>query len=57
MRCAKRPGDFGRPIRASSAQRSSALGCAQGLYLIVSDVEAARDEVLGRGVEVSEPSA
>jgi catechol 2,3-dioxygenase-like lactoylglutathione lyase family enzyme len=29
-------------------------GSAQGLYLIVSDVAAARDELLGRGVKVSE---
>jgi catechol 2,3-dioxygenase-like lactoylglutathione lyase family enzyme len=29
-------------------------GSAQGLYLIVSDIEAARGELLGRGVEVSE---
>jgi catechol 2,3-dioxygenase-like lactoylglutathione lyase family enzyme len=29
-------------------------GSAQGLYLIVSDVEAARKELLGRGVKVSE---
>src|SRR5271165_3874568 len=29
-------------------------GSAQGLYLIVSDIAAARDELLGRGVEVSE---
>jgi catechol 2,3-dioxygenase-like lactoylglutathione lyase family enzyme len=29
-------------------------GSAQGLYLIVSDVEAARDELAARGVEVSE---
>ena len=29
-------------------------GSAQGLYLIVSDVEAARKELVGRGVEVSE---
>lgn len=29
-------------------------GSAQGLYLIVSDVQAARDELLGRGVKVSE---
>jgi len=33
---------------------SAAPGSAQGLYLIVSDLEAARDELLGRGVEVSE---
>ena len=29
-------------------------GSAQGLYLIVSDVEAARDNLLERGVEISE---
>ena len=29
-------------------------GSAQGLYLIVSDIQAARDELLGRGVKVSE---
>ena len=29
-------------------------GSARGLYLIVSDIEAARKELLGRGVEVSE---
>ena len=29
-------------------------GSAQGVYLIVSDIEAARAELLGRGVEVSE---
>jgi catechol 2,3-dioxygenase-like lactoylglutathione lyase family enzyme len=29
-------------------------GSAQGMYLIVSDIEAARKELLGRGVEVSE---
>ena len=33
---------------------SAAPGTAQGLYLIVSDVQAARDELAGRGVEVSE---
>ena len=32
----------------------AAPGAAQGLYLIVSDIEAARRELLGRGVEVSE---
>ncbi len=29
-------------------------GSAQGLFLIVSDIEAARDDLLRRGVEVSE---
>jgi predicted enzyme related to lactoylglutathione lyase len=30
-------------------------GSAKGLYLVVSDIEAARKELLSRGVEVSEP--
>ena len=29
-------------------------GCAQGLYLIVSDIQAARKKLLDRGVEISE---
>jgi catechol 2,3-dioxygenase-like lactoylglutathione lyase family enzyme len=33
---------------------SAAPGSAQGFYLIVSDIEAARDELVARGVEVSE---
>jgi catechol 2,3-dioxygenase-like lactoylglutathione lyase family enzyme len=33
---------------------SAAPGSAQGLYLIVSDIEAARDELVGRGVEITE---
>src|SRR5580700_164790 len=32
----------------------AAPGSAQGLYLIVSDIQAARRELLGRGVEISE---
>ena len=32
----------------------AAPGSAQGLYLIVSDIEAAREELLGRGVAISE---
>jgi catechol 2,3-dioxygenase-like lactoylglutathione lyase family enzyme len=39
---------FGKNVTAA------APGSAQGLYLIVSDIEAARKELLGRGVEVSE---
>ena len=31
-----------------------APGSARGLYLIVSDIKAARDELVGRGVKVSE---
>jgi catechol 2,3-dioxygenase-like lactoylglutathione lyase family enzyme len=33
---------------------SAAPGSAHGLYLIVSDIEAARDELAARGIEVSE---
>jgi catechol 2,3-dioxygenase-like lactoylglutathione lyase family enzyme len=33
---------------------SAAPGAAQGLYLIVSDIEAARAELIGRGVDVSD---
>lgn len=33
---------------------SAAPGSAQGLYLVVSDIEAARKELLGRGVAISE---
>jgi catechol 2,3-dioxygenase-like lactoylglutathione lyase family enzyme len=39
---------FGKNVTAA------APGSAQGLYLIVSDIEAARRELLGRGAEVSE---
>ena len=39
---------FGKNVTAA------APGSAQGLYLIVSDIQAARDELLRRGVEISE---
>ena len=39
---------FGRNVTAA------APGSAQGLYLIVSDIEATRAELLGRGVKISE---
>src|SRR4029078_8210546 len=39
---------FGKNVTAA------APGSAQGLYLIVSDIEAARKELLGRGVKISE---
>jgi catechol 2,3-dioxygenase-like lactoylglutathione lyase family enzyme len=39
---------FGRNVTGAEP------GSAQGLYLIVSDIAAARNEFLGRGVEVSE---
>ena len=38
---------FGKNVTAA------APGSVQGLYLIVSDIEAARNQLLGRGVEVS----
>jgi catechol 2,3-dioxygenase-like lactoylglutathione lyase family enzyme len=34
---------------------AAAPGSAKGLHLIVSDIEAARDELLRRGIEISEP--
>ena len=37
---------FGKNVTAATP------GSAQGLYLIVSDVEAAREDLLGRGVEI-----
>ncbi|WP_314957729.1 VOC family protein [Bradyrhizobium cosmicum] len=40
---------FGRNVTAA------APGSARGLYLIVSDLEAARQDLLNRGIEVSEP--
>jgi catechol 2,3-dioxygenase-like lactoylglutathione lyase family enzyme len=39
---------FGKNVTAAEP------GSAQGLYLIVSDIEAARNELLARGVEISE---
>src|SRR6187397_2100039 len=39
---------FGKNVTAATP------GSAQGLYLIVSDIEAARKELLGRGIKVSE---
>ena len=39
---------FGRNVTAA------APGSAQGLYLIVSDIEAARKELIGRGAKISE---
>jgi catechol 2,3-dioxygenase-like lactoylglutathione lyase family enzyme len=39
---------------ARSGVGSSAPGSAQGLYLIVSDIEAARAELVARGVDVSD---
>jgi catechol 2,3-dioxygenase-like lactoylglutathione lyase family enzyme len=41
-------------VQFGSNTTSAAPGSAHGLYLIVSDIEAARDELVARGVEVSE---
>ncbi|TCU20223.1 VOC family protein [Rhizobium sullae] len=41
-------------IHFGTGVTSAAPGSAQGLFLIVSDIEAARAELFGRGVEVSE---
>jgi len=41
-------------IHFGTAVTPAAPGSAQGLYLVVSDVEAARAELINRGVEVSE---
>jgi catechol 2,3-dioxygenase-like lactoylglutathione lyase family enzyme len=39
---------FGKNVTAATP------GSAQGLYLIVSDIEAARKELLGRGIQISQ---
>jgi len=48
------PPGFGCSIIFGKNVTAAAPGSAQGLYLIVSDIEAARKELLGRGVEISE---
>ena len=47
------PGSSGSVIFGKNVT-AAAPGSAQGLYLIVSDIKAARDELLARGVEVGE---
>lgn len=47
------PGSEGS-IMFGKGLTSAAPGSAQGLYLIVSDIEEARAELVGRGIEVSE---
>jgi catechol 2,3-dioxygenase-like lactoylglutathione lyase family enzyme len=47
------PGSCGS-IQFGTNVTSAAPGSAQGLYLIVSDIEAAHDELAARGAEVSE---
>jgi catechol 2,3-dioxygenase-like lactoylglutathione lyase family enzyme len=48
------PPDSGCSIIFGKNVTGAAPGSAQGLYLIVSDIAAARAELLGRGVKISE---
>src|SRR5262247_2220237 len=48
------PPGSGCSVQFGTNITSAAPGAAQGLYLIVSDIEAARDALVARGVEVSE---
>lgn len=48
------PPGSGCSIQFGANMTPAAPGSAHGLYLIVSDIEAARDELVARGVEVSE---
>jgi catechol 2,3-dioxygenase-like lactoylglutathione lyase family enzyme len=48
------PPGSGCSIQFGTKITSAPPGSAQGLYLIVSDVEAARKDLIGRGIEVSE---
>ncbi len=48
------PPGSGCSIQFGTNITSAAPGSAQGLYLIVSDIEAARDELVAGGVDVSE---
>ena len=42
------------PIIFGSGVTSASPGSTQGLYLVVTDIEAARDDIAGRGVDISE---
>src|SRR5271154_3889716 len=48
------PPGSGCSIQFGSNITSAAPGSAQGLYLIVSDIEAAREQLVARGTRVSE---
>jgi catechol 2,3-dioxygenase-like lactoylglutathione lyase family enzyme len=48
------PPGSGCSVQFGTKITSAAPGSAQGHYLIVSDIEAARDGLVGRGVDVSE---
>jgi catechol 2,3-dioxygenase-like lactoylglutathione lyase family enzyme len=42
-------------ITIGKGMTPSPPGTAQGLHLVVTDIEAARAELVGRGIEISEP--
>jgi catechol 2,3-dioxygenase-like lactoylglutathione lyase family enzyme len=48
------PPGSGCSVQFGARITSAAPGSAQGLYLIVSDIGAARDEIAGRGVAISD---
>src|SRR5690242_1325920 len=48
------PPGSGCSVQFGTNITTAAPGSAQGLYLIVSDIQAARDELAARGAEVSE---
>ncbi|HEY6785962.1 MAG TPA: VOC family protein [Trebonia sp.] len=48
------PPGSGGSVQFGTKITTAAAGSAQGLYLIVSDIEAARDQLAGYGAEVSE---
>jgi catechol 2,3-dioxygenase-like lactoylglutathione lyase family enzyme len=48
------PPGSGCSVQFGTNITSAAPGSAQGLYLIVSEIEAARDELIARGAEISE---
>src|SRR6478736_4730550 len=48
------PPGSGCSVQFGTNITSAAPGSAQGLYLIVSEIEAARDELVARGAEISE---
>ena len=48
------PPGSGCSVQFGTNLTSAAPGSAQGLYMVVSDIQATREELVGRGVEVSE---
>ena len=48
------PPGSGNSVQFGTRITTAAPGSAQGLYLVVSDIQAARDELAARGAEVSE---